>query len=114
MTREIHDALGPQRGQRVITLWTEFLEIYRCHQLNTAEPHTIYDACLGIDEASFATFLSTAADGEREEALLLALSLVRPDAVLILTNFATQIGLSLKQILLIRSTTNRLSSSKLH
>lgn len=114
MICEIHNALGPQRGQRIITLWTEFLEIYRCYQLDAAMPHAIYDAYLGIDETSFAKFLVSAVEGEREEALLLALSLVRPDAVLILTNMATQIGLSLKQILLIRSQTDTPLSPRLH
>lgn len=114
MTAEIYETIGPQRGHRIVTLWAEFIEIYGLYQQDPSAPHAIYEDYLSIDEAYFAQFLAIAAEGDREEALLLAMSRVRPDAVLVLTNLATQIGLSLKQILLIRSATNRPLSQNLH
>ncbi len=107
VTREICDTVGAPRGQRIVQLWAELLDTYRRYQ-----PHNRDEP--GFNDACFASFLAIAAEGDREEALILATSLVRPDAVLILTNLATQIGLSFKQILLIRSAAGRSLSQKLH
>ena len=53
---------------------------------------------MGSDEACFANFIATAVDGEREDTLLIATLLVRPDIAPIIASLATQFGLALKRM----------------
>ena len=62
--------------------------------------HAADCACLGADEACFANFIATATTGEREDALLMAMLLVRPDVAPQLCAVAMNLGLALKQMLL--------------
>lgn len=52
--------------------------------------------CLGADEAAFALLVRTATEGEREDALMLALCMVRPDLAPALVQLAQQAGLALR------------------
>ena len=60
--------------------------------------HSIECRCLGGDEACFANFVATAAEGEREDALLMATLIVEPSVAQPLTTLATQVGLAFKQM----------------
>jgi len=60
--------------------------------------HAVQCGCLGGDEACFANFVAYAAEGEREDALLMATLMVRPDMAPLLTSLATEVGLALKQM----------------
>ncbi len=57
--------------------------------------HSVQCACLGADESCFANFIATAATGEREDAMLIATLLVRPDVAPIVTSLAADFGLAL-------------------
>lgn len=51
--------------------------------------------CLGADEAAFARLIQTATEGEREDALMLACCMVRPDLAPGLVHLAQAAGLAL-------------------
>jgi len=52
--------------------------------------------CLGADEAAFAQLVQTATEGEREDALMLACCMVRPDLAPALVHLAQIAGLALR------------------
>ena len=56
--------------------------------------------CLGADEAAFARLVELAAGGEREDALMLACVMARPDRAPTLVALAEQAGLALARALL--------------
>ncbi len=62
--------------------------------------HAAACPCLGADEAAFARLLELAAEGAREDALMLACAMVRPDCALALLPLAEQAGLALARALL--------------
>lgn len=51
--------------------------------------------CLGADECCFANFIAAAADGEREDAMLLATLMVRPDFASSMIGLAEYLGAAL-------------------
>ena len=55
--------------------------------------------CLGADEAAFAQLVQTATEGEREDALMLACWMVRPDLAPALVHLAQMAGLALRSAL---------------
>lgn len=57
--------------------------------------HALDCPCAGSDECVFARFVALAAEGAREEAVLIAALLVRPDIALALTSLAESVGLGL-------------------
>lgn len=59
--------------------------------------------CLGADEAAFAELVQTATEGEREDALLLACLMVRPDLAPLLVHLAQAAGLALRLALVSRT-----------
>ncbi|QQA43800.1 hypothetical protein [Pelagovum pacificum] len=54
--------------------------------------------CLGADEACFANFIALAADGDREDAMLVATLLVRADIAPCLVTLAESLGLALRRL----------------
>ncbi|GGH34195.1 hypothetical protein SAMN05444007_107104 [Cribrihabitans marinus] len=54
-------------------------------------------AYLGADESCFATLVAAAADGAREDALLMACLIVRPDMAPVLAALAEDLGLALRR-----------------
>lgn len=57
--------------------------------------HSVQCKCLGADESCFANFIATAATGDRDDAMLIATLLVRPDVAPLITALATDFGLAL-------------------
>ncbi|KPP84135.1 MAG: hypothetical protein HLUCCA08_01350 [Rhodobacteraceae bacterium HLUCCA08] len=60
--------------------------------------HDVDCACLGGDEAAFALLVATAAEGETEDALMLAALIVRADVAPMLIAPARDLGLSLRRM----------------
>lgn len=55
---------------------------------------------VGADEACFINFINTAAEGDRDDALLIAMLLVRPDVAPAAVALAAQVGLGLRRTVL--------------
>ena len=62
--------------------------------------HHVTCECLGADESCFANFIGYASEGEREDALLIATTLVRPDMAPTLVGLAQDFGFALRRMAL--------------
>jgi hypothetical protein len=73
----------------------ELLQISVLHARRPLLGHALDCPCAGADECVFARFVSLAAEGAREDAILIASLLVRADLALVLAGRAEEIGLGL-------------------
>ena len=79
-------------------LIADFAEVMRATARHARRPllgHAPGCPCAGADECVFARFVALAAEGSREEAVLMAALLVRADLALCLAGLAELIGLGL-------------------
>ncbi len=90
--------LGVDTGRRAIQSFEHLFALCASHGRRPLMRHSVACKCLGADEACFANFIATAAQGEREDALLIATLLVRPDVAPLITACATDFGLALKRM----------------
>ena len=98
---ELAACLGPTRAARVMQLWAELMDIFERfghRPLDILAPET---EGVSADEAGFARLVALAAEGNREDAMFAALMMVRADLSPIVTSLATQVGLSVRQALLL-------------
>lgn len=100
MAGAITDQLGPQRGARVAALWSDLREIFDCFGHRPLDLLPCASDRLSADEASFVQLITLAADARREDAMFVALMMVRADVTPIVVSLATQVGLSLRQAIL--------------
>ena len=89
---------GSAQAQRLTDTFGELCRMCVTHGRRPLMRHSVQCRCLGGDEACFANFVAYASEGEREDALLMATLMVRPDIAPLLTSLATDIGLALKQM----------------
>ena len=90
--------LGPDQGRNAVQSFEELCRLCARHGRRPLMRHSVQCKCLGADESCFANFIATAVDGEREDALLIATLLVRPDVAPLITSHATNFGLALKRM----------------
>ncbi len=96
--RDFATALGSTRGVRVFDTLGELCRLCALHGRRPLVHHDIKCHCIGADEACFANFIAVAADGDREDAMLIATLLVRPDVAPLLASLATNFAIALKQM----------------
>lgn len=90
--------LGPEAGQQALRSFEALCDLCACHARRPLMRHSVTCKCLGADEACFANFVGYASEGEREDALLIATTMVRPGMAPALVACAQQVGLALKRI----------------
>jgi hypothetical protein len=73
----------------------QLLELTVRHARRPLMGHALHCPCAGSDECVFARFVSLAAEGDREEAVLIAALIVRADVAFALTGLAERVGLGL-------------------
>ena len=100
--RDLDNALGPRRASTAIEAFETLIALLSQHQRRKLMRHAVSCPCLGADEAYFAHFVATAATGEREDALWMAMVLVRPETAMHLTAAASAFGLRIAQMLTTR------------
>ena len=93
--------LGPQQGPVTTRALDQLMQICARYGRRPLMRHGQTCKCLGGDESCFATFVSTACDGDREDALLIAMNIVRADMAPQLADLAQTFGLALKRISLL-------------
>ncbi|MDX8346358.1 hypothetical protein SLH49_00010 [Cognatiyoonia sp. IB215446] len=96
--KDILNTLGETRGSNAIASFSELCSICVQHGRRPFCRHALKCRCVGADEASFAHFVATAAEGDRDDAMLIAILMVRPDMAPVLTSLAADFGLALKQM----------------
>ncbi len=95
---DLANALGSQRGRKALETFEDLCGLCARHGRRPLMRHAVQCKCIGADEACFANFIATAADGERDDAMLIATLLVRADVAPIIASLATDFGLALKQM----------------
>ena len=91
-------ALGVSHGRRALQSFDELCGLCARHGRRPLLRHSVTCKCLGSDESCFANFVATAAAGEREDTLLIATLLVRPDVAPLIASLACDFGLALKKM----------------
>ena len=82
--------LGPDRGQKALKSFEDLCSLCTTHGRRPLMHHSVNCKCLGADESCFANFIACAATGEREDAMLIATLLVRPDVAPLITDLAAE------------------------
>lgn len=86
--------LGSDEGRQALKSFEELCTMCARHGRRPLMRHSVQCKCLGADESCFARFIATAATGEREDAMLMATLLVRPDMAPLVAALATDVGLA--------------------
>jgi hypothetical protein len=82
-------------GDRLAHNFGELLRLIADHARRPLLGHALDCPCAGSDECIFARFVALAAEGAREEAVLMAALIVRADVALGLIAVAEEVGLGL-------------------
>ena len=116
LRRDFYDLLGVDYANAALDKFAQLCQLCAQHGRRPLVRHGLSCTCLGADENCFANFIACATEGEREDAMLLATLLVRPDMAPSLMGLATQFGLALKQMTanLSSELQSRPSSATLH
>lgn len=91
-------ALGADLGGKAARSFEQLFSLCASHGRRPLMRHSIECKCLGADESCFATFIAAAAEGEREDAMLIATLLVRVDMAPVVASCAADFGLALKRM----------------
>ena len=91
-------SLGAAHGRQALNVLRELCELCVEHGRRPLMRHKIDCRCLGADEACLANLIAAASEGEREDAMLLATLIVRPDVAPWLVGLAETFGLALRQM----------------
>lgn len=98
MQADFHLALGSDRGNRQQAAFCELCELCVAHGRRPLMRHHLACKCLGADESCFANFVASAAEGSREDAILIATLIVRADVAFGLVDLAQQVGLAFRRM----------------
>ena len=90
--------LGPEHGRKALESFGRLYDLCVRHGRRPLMRHQVTCKCLGADESCFANFIGYASEGEREDALLIAMTIVRPDMAAPLVSLAQEFGLALRQM----------------
>jgi hypothetical protein len=95
---DLSATLGHERGHKALQSFEDLCGMCARHGRRPLMRHAVQCKCIGADEACFANFIATAVDGDRDDTLLIATLLVRPDVAPIVASLATDFGIALKQM----------------
>jgi hypothetical protein len=90
--------LGLAQGRKALQSFEQLCSLCTSHGRRPLLRHSVHCKCLGGDESCFANFIAAAAEGEREDAMLIATLLVRADVAPLIASCAADFGLALKRM----------------
>ena len=88
-------AFGPENGREILKSFEALFDLCLRHGRRPLMRHHVTCKCLGADESCFANFVGYAAEGEAEDALLIATTIVRPDVAPAIVALAQEFGRAL-------------------
>lgn len=100
--RDFAGHLGAEHGRAALETLDHMCAICTRHCRRPLMRHHVRCRCLGGDEACFAQVVGSASEGAREDALMLAMTLIRADMAPGLVALAEDFGLALKRMALAR------------
>ena len=95
LARDAADRMGPEAATRFVARLGDFMQLVLGHARRPPLRLARDSACVGADEAAFALFCATALGGDREDAMLFACLLMRPDVAPLAVSLAQTLGLDL-------------------
>ena len=95
---DFESSLGTAYGKTALQSFEDLCSLCAKHGRRPLMRHSINCKCIGSDESCFANFIGTAAAGEREDAMLIATLLVRPDVAPLITSLAANFGHALMRM----------------
>ncbi len=95
---DLSGALGAGPAREALSAFERLVGLLVRHGRRPLMRHHRQCSCVGADEAAFATMVAAAADGQREDAALLASLLVPPVLALDLAELAEAFGLGLRRM----------------
>ena len=98
IARDFQIVFGSARGTEIAQ---SFESLCRLCVKNGRRPlmrHGLDCKCFGADESCFANFIGYASEGAREDALMIAMTIVEPEKAHILASLAEDFGLALRDI----------------
>lgn len=95
--RDMIHRLGTPDAKRAMQSFEQLFTLCAAHGRRKLMRHSVECDCLGADEACFANFISSATEGHREDAMLIATLLVRADFAPLVTTLAMDFGLLLSR-----------------
>ena len=98
MLAEFGRAIGPDGAQATLNSLGRICDLCARHGRRPIMRHGITCKCLGSDEACFTNLVMLAARGDREDAMLIATLMVRPDMAPALAGLAQTFGLGLTRL----------------
>ena len=91
-------ALGQDHGRAAVEAFANLTELCARHGRRPLMRHHLTCRCLGADECCFANLIVQAAEGDPEDAMLIATLLVRADMAPCAAALARDVGLALKRL----------------
>jgi len=98
MIRDFEVTCGPSEGGRAARAFGELCDLCAGCGRRPLMRHGVTCRCLGADESCFANLVAAAGAMEREDAMLLATLLVRPDVAPALVGLAETVGVALQRM----------------
>lgn len=90
--------LGPDAGRAALKAFEQLYDLCLRYGRRPLMRHHLGCVCLGADEACFANLVAAATEGQREDAMLIATLLVRPDMAPGLVALAESFGIAVRRI----------------
>lgn len=97
LSEDMTGRFGPARAERILSRFSDLMELLVGHARRPLMAHGTGCQCLGSDEAVFALFCATATHGAREDAMMIACLMVRPDVAPIAVSLAQGLGLEVER-----------------
>ncbi len=91
-------ALGVDHGQAAMLTLDRLCSLCATHGRRQLVRHGLGCACLGADENCFAQMVGAAAEGAREDAMMMASLIVRPDFAPALASLSEDLGFALRRM----------------
>ncbi len=104
ISQEFGQIFGPEYGDLAFQALDAICDLCMRHGRRPLLRHQVTCKCLGADEACFANFVAAASEGAREDAMLIATLIVRPDFAPSLVGLAEEFGFALRRVVSVRNT----------
>lgn len=91
-------ALGADQGRAAMLTLDRLCSLCASHGRRPLIRHGLGCACLGADENCFAQMVAAASEGAREDAMMMASLIVRPDFAPALASLSEELGMALRRM----------------
>ncbi len=91
-------ALGADQGRAAMMTLDLLCSLCASHGRRPLIRHGLGCACLGADENCFAQMIAAASEGAREDAMMMASLIVRPDFAPALASLSEELGMALRRM----------------